>query len=143
MDEGYTSIMYDGSLLSFEENVTNTKEIVKIAHALNITVEGEIGYVGRSEDGEEEIGTVLSVPEEVKEYVELTGIDACAIAIGSRHAMQKQQANLDFERLKAIRAVVDIPLVLHGSSGVYEEELMKVGESGISVPGLNVSLVIQ
>ncbi|AZO94283.1 class II fructose-bisphosphate aldolase [Halocella sp. SP3-1] len=140
MDEGYSSVMYDGSLLSYEENVKNTKEIVKVAHALNITVEGEIGRVGRSEDGEEEIDTVLSVPEEVKEYVEVTGIDACAIAIGSQHAMQKQEANLDFDRLKAIRAVVDLPLVLHGSSGVVEEELKKIGKAGMQKVNIGTRL---
>ena len=140
MDAGYTSVMYDGSLLPYEENVKNTKEIVKIAHALNITVEGEIGRVGRSEDGEEGIGTVLSVPEKVKEYVEVTSIDACAIAIGSQHAMQKQEANLDFNRLKAIREVVDLSLVLHGSSGVVEDELKIIGECGIQKVNIGTRL---
>ncbi len=140
MAAGFTSVMYDGSLLPYEENVKNTKEIVKIAHALNITVEGEIGRVGRSEDGEEGIGTVLSVPEEVKEYVEVTSIDACAIAIGSHHAMQKQEANLDFNRLKAIREVVDLPLVLHGSSGVVEDELKIIGECGIQKVNIGTRL---
>jgi len=140
MDAGYTSVMYDGSLLPYKENVKNTKEIVKIGHALDITVEGEIGRIGRSEDGEEEMATVLSVPEEVKEYVEVTRIDACAIAIGSQHAMQKQEAHLDFDRLEAIRKVVDLPLVLHGSSGVADDELKIVGERGIQKVNIGTRL---
>jgi len=140
MDAGYTSVMYDGSLLPYEENIKNTKEIVKIGHALNITVEGEIGHVGLSEDSEEGMGTVLSVPEEVKEYVDATRIDACAIAIGSQHAMQKQEANLDFDRLKTIREVVELPLVLHGSSGVADDDLKRIGECGIQKVNIGTRL---
>ncbi len=137
---GYSSVMYDGSLLSYEKNVNNTKEIVKVAHSLNVTVEAEIGRVGNSEEGNKELHMVLSKPDEVKSFVEETGIDACAIAIGSSHGMQKQKANLNFKLLDRIRNEVDLPLVLHGSSGVIEAELTEAGRRGIQKVNIGTRL---
>jgi ketose-bisphosphate aldolase len=137
---GYTSVMYDGSMLPYEENVQNTKDVLKVAKPLNVSVEAEIGRVGRTEEGEDDFDMALSVPEEVQEFVNETGVDACAIAIGSQHAMQKQEANLDFERLKEISELVDVPLVLHGSSGVVEKELKKVPKFGMQKVNIGTRL---
>lgn len=137
---GYTSVMYDGSMLPYEENVQNTKDVMKVAAPLNVSVEAEIGRVGRTEEGEDDFDMVLSVPEEVESFVNETKVDACAIAIGSQHAMQKQEANLDFERLKEISDLVEVPLVLHGSSGVVEEELTRVAEFGIQKVNIGTRL---
>ncbi|MGD9155994.1 MAG: class II fructose-bisphosphate aldolase [Bacillota bacterium] len=131
MNLGYTSVMFDGSLLPYEENVNKTKEIVKVAHVLGVSVEAEIGVVGKSEDGEEEYNMVLSVPEEVAQFIEDTGIDACAVSIGTVHAMQKQEMKINFPLLNKIQKLTDIPLVLHGSSGAMEDDLKKLGPAGI------------
>ncbi|MFW6380907.1 MAG: class II fructose-bisphosphate aldolase [Bacillota bacterium] len=140
MYAGYTSVMFDGSRLSYEENAGITSEVVKVAHPLGISVEAEIGRVGKSEEGDEDFESVLSVPEEVKRFVEDTGIDACAIAIGTQHGMQTQAAELDFERLERIRDLVDVPLVLHGSSGVKDKELQVMGEKGIQKVNIGTRL---
>jgi ketose-bisphosphate aldolase len=128
---GYTSVMFDGSSLPYEENVKKTKEIVKVAHVLDVSVEAEIGVIGKSEDGGEEHNMILSVPEEVPRFIKDTGIDACAVSIGTVHAMQKQEMKIDFPLLKQIQSITDIPLVLHGSSGVVEDDLRKLGPAGI------------
>jgi ketose-bisphosphate aldolase len=131
IDLGYTSVMFDGSSLPYEENVKKTKEIVKVAHVLDVSVEAEIGVIGRSEDGEEECNMILSVPEEVARFIKDGGIDACAVSIGTVHAMQKQEMKIDFPLLKKIQSITNVPLVLHGSSGVVEDDLRKLGPEGI------------
>ena len=128
---GYRSVMFDGSTLPYHENVKRTKEIVKIARPLGVSVEGEIGRVGRGEEGEDVGGMVLSEPEMVKKFVAKTDIDACAIAIGTQHGMQKQRAEIDYQRLSKIRKLVDLPLVLHGSSGVNNNDLAKLSQGSI------------
>lgn len=128
---GYRSVMFDGSTLPYHENVKRTKEIVKIARPLGVSVEGEIGRVGRGEEGEDVGGMVLSEPEKVKKFVAKTDVDACAIAIGTQHGMQKQRAEIDYQRLSKIRKLVDLPLVLHGSSGVNNNDLAKLSQGSI------------
>lgn len=127
MKAGFTSVMYDGSSLSFEENVLNTKLVVKVARSFGVSVEAEIGRVGKSEEGEE-LQQILTEPESAKAFFEQTQVDALAIAVGTAHAMQKQEAQINFERVKQIQQVVDVPLVLHGSSGVPDEDLTKISK---------------
>ncbi|MEJ5229058.1 MAG: class II fructose-bisphosphate aldolase [Pseudothermotoga sp.] len=127
MKAGFTSVMYDGSSLSFEENVQNTKLVVKVARSLGVSVEAEIGRVGKSEEGEE-LQQILTEPEIAKAFFEQTQVDALAIAVGTAHAMQKQEAQINFERVEQIQSVVDVPLVLHGSSGVPDEDLTKISK---------------
>ncbi len=141
---GYTSVMFDGSSLPLAENIHKTREIVKVAEPLNVSVEAEIGRVGRvqtqySEEKTDD-GAVFSDPGEVKKFVEETGIDACAIAIGSLHGMQKQEASLNLNLLEEIRKRVEIPLVLHGSSGVKETELKEIGARGIQKVNIGTRL---
>ncbi|SRR6056297_228095 len=140
IDAGYTSIMFDGSSLSYDKNVKKTKEIVKVAHVLDVTVEAEIGRVGKSEEGDKDFETILSVPSEVEKFVDETDIDACAIAIGTQHGMQTQAAEIDFQRLSEIRKLVEVPLVLHGSSGVKDEELKIMGDKGIQKVNIGTRL---
>jgi tagatose 1,6-diphosphate aldolase GatY/KbaY len=119
---GYTSIMIDGSQKTFEENIALTKAVVEACHAGGVPVEAELGKVGGKEDdldgGE---GNGCTVPEEAAEFVARTGVDFLAVAIGTAHGVYKGIPKLDVERVSRIAQLVDIPLVLHGTSGVPDE----------------------
>ena len=128
---GYTSVMYDGSRLPFDENVAATRRIVEIAHHVDVSVEGEIGHVGRAAEGEERIEEWLTRPREAADFVEATGVDCLAVAIGNAHGFYREEPKLDFARLEAINRLVDVPLVLHGSSGIPEADLRRAIELGI------------
>jgi len=143
--EGFTSVMYDGSKLPFRENVNITKEIVELAHPLNVSVEAELGYVARAEElsaGEAEIKYYYTNPEEAKSFVSETGVDALAIAIGNIHGLRarKKVVKLDLKLLDRIRKSCDIPLVLHGGSGVSYDELKKAVNLGICKLNINTEL---
>jgi len=128
---GFSSVMFDGSSRPYEENVEMTAQIVKIAHAMGVSVEGELGYVGRvgvdenSEDG-------FTKPEQAADFVKRTGVDALAIAIGNQHGQYKGVPKLDFNRLEAIRSKVDCGLVLHGGSGIGNDDFVKAIRCGIN-----------
>lgn len=124
IDSGFTSVMYDGSQLPLEENIKNTKEVIALAHAKNVSVEAEIGAVGYS--GVEGYKEAYTEPEEAKYFADATGVDALAVAVGTLHRMQKQEANLQFHRLEAIQSLTDVPLVIHGSTGIKDEDLKKL-----------------
>ncbi|HBT17878.1 MAG TPA: ketose-bisphosphate aldolase [Firmicutes bacterium] len=130
---GYTSLMYDGSRLNFEDNVRITKEVVNAAHAVGIPVEAELGKVPKNpnEVAVEELKKYMTSPEEAKEFVERTNVDSLAIAVGSMHKMKTKKARLDIERIKAIRQVVSVPLVLHGASGVPDQAIKEAIKAGI------------
>lgn len=119
---GYTSVMYDGSHLPLEENIRRTKEIVHLAHACNIPVEAEIGSVGYKNLNEGQ----FTEPEEAKVFAEETGVDILAVSIGTVHRMEKQSAKVNFDLLRKIEDVVHVPLVLHGSTGVTDEDMKKL-----------------
>ena len=130
---GYSSVMIDGSSLPFEENIALTKKVVDYAHSLGITVEGELGkLVGEEGDlivkGPEAAQTD---PEEAKEFVERTGVDCLAVSIGTQHGHYIAAPELNIERLKAIKAVVDVPLVLHGGSGTPADQVQESIRCGI------------
>ncbi|HMB23487.1 MAG TPA: ketose 1,6-bisphosphate aldolase [Anaerolineales bacterium] len=131
----FTSIMFDGSHLDFEENIRQTREIVKMCHARNISVEAELGAVGGAEGG----GLVGAADpakytdiEQAGIFVEKTGVDALAVAIGNSHGRYKGKPDLDFDRLCAIRDVTGIPLVLHGGSGISADDFRKAISLGIA-----------
>ncbi|MGB9681727.1 MAG: class II fructose-bisphosphate aldolase [bacterium] len=131
---GFTSIMYDGSHLSFEENVENTKEVVKIAKAIGIPVEGEIGKIGGVEEHikVQEDEAIYTEPEDAVRFYELTQVTSLAVAIGTVHGMQKKNAKINFQRLDEIhKKLPEVPLVLHGSSGVPKEDIQKAIQLGI------------
>ena len=129
LDAGFDSVMIDGSELSFEENIKITKEVVARARAYNAHVEAELGYVAKL--GQSHSQKVFTQPEEAKIFVEQTGVDALAIAIGTAHGFYKEEPNLQFEILAAIRKVVGATLVLHGSSGVPAWQLRQAINQGI------------
>lgn len=119
---GFTSVMFDGSDLPFEENIARTQELIQQTHAMGAAFEAEFGEVGRAgvpgmEEGE------LTDASSVAEFAARTMPDALAIAIGSVHALKRKEVSLDFALLDAIRSVVDVPLVLHGSSGVLDDSI--------------------
>jgi len=132
---GFSSVMFDGSKLPFEENVEKTALVAKIAHAVNVSVEGELGRVVGAEGGratEIPREEYFTDPDEAEEFVRRTGVDALAISIGNAHGLYKGTPKLDFDRLVAIRERVNIPLVLHGGSGIPDEDFRKAARLGIS-----------
>lgn len=128
---GYTSIMIDGSHSSFEENIALTKSVVDVCKNGNVPVEAELGKVGGKEDDLDGGDGGYTDPLEAKEFVEKTGVDSLAVAIGTAHGVYKGEPKLDLDRLSEIREVVDIPLVLHGTSGVPDEVVTECVNRGI------------
>lgn len=130
---GFTSLMFDGSKLPYEENVSITRKIVEMGHAVGVPVEGEIGKIAGTEDHitVSEVEADMTEPEEALRFVEDTGVDSLAVAVGSVHRMKKKEAKLDHERIKKIAELVKIPLVLHGSSGVMDDEMRKGIKEGL------------
>ena len=118
IDCGFSSVMFDGSRLSLDDNIEQTRAIVEMAHAAGVSCEGEIGFVGYAE-GEQSLGTD---PEEAARFAHETGVDALAVSVGNVHLQTKAGAGLDRARIAAIQAVTSVPLVIHGGSGVGAEE---------------------
>jgi fructose-bisphosphate aldolase class II len=134
VEAGYTDVMLDTSALPFEENVRECRRVVKFAHKAGVGVEGEIGHVGMGEDygNFAAITSDFTQPEEAARYVEQSGVDAVAVAIGTAHGHYKGKPKLDFRRLEELRAAVDAPLVLHGGSGVSDDDFREAIRLGIS-----------
>jgi len=131
MKSGYTSVMIDGSDETFENNVALTKKVVESAHAKGIPVEAELGKVGGKEDDHEAEADTNTNPVEAKDFVERTGVDSLAIAIGTAHGFYEGTPMLDKERISEIRKLVSVPLVLHGSSGLSDDEVRECVERGM------------
>lgn len=129
--EGYTSIMIDGSHESFEDNIALTQRVVAVAKPNGIPVEAELGKVGGKEDDLEVEVDTNTDPQEAVEFVERTGIDSLAVAIGTAHGFYEGEPNLDKDRLQDIQGRVEIPLVLHGASGVSDQDVKDCIERGI------------
>ena len=132
LDIGFTSVMFDGSHLPFEENASATAEIKKLAASYGADCEGEIGCVGGSEDGSEDIAINCTSPVQALEFYEKTGVDALAVAIGSAHGVYKSKPQLNIDRLCEIRAKIDTPLVLHGGSGLSDDDFRNTIREGIA-----------
>lgn len=130
LKHGFSSIMYDGSTASREDNIECTSKIVKIAHAFGASVEAELGHVGEADAAGDHDS--LTTAEEAYHFTTATGADALAVSIGTAHGVYKQKPKLDFGRLKEIRAEVNTPLVLHGGSGLSDEDFKKCIECGIA-----------
>lgn len=131
LNMGFTSVMLDASTSPFEENISKTQEVVGLAKRFGATVEAELGLVGGSEDGSSNHGIKCTDPEDARVFTERTGIDALAIAIGNAHGNYPAAPRLKFEVLKAIDEAVNIPLVLHGGSGITDEDFQKAISLGI------------
>ena len=139
IDAGFSSVMYDGSVLDFENNAKNTAEISKFAHAHGVTVEAELGHVGNASVGsisetgtDNDPGESLTVPEEVAKFVEITHVDALAVAIGTAHGVYQKTPELRIDRLDEITALCDKPLVLHGGSGTPDDQMQNAIRHGIT-----------
>lgn len=138
-DAGFSSVMFDGSVLPFEENAKKTLQVVKYAHSKGITVEAELGHVGNASVGsisetgtDTDPGETLTVPEEVAKFVEITDVDALAVAIGTSHGVYKKTPELRIDRLDEIVAVCNRPLVLHGGSGTPDDQMQNAIHHGIT-----------
>lgn len=127
---GFSSVMFDGSSLDYEENVTKTSEIVKIGKAFGVTVEGELGYIGRTTEAVNSDN--FTKPDQAADFVKRTGVDALAIAIGNQHGPYKGVPKLDFDRLREIRRKVKCGLVLHGGSGIAPKDFVEAVRCGIN-----------
>lgn len=145
LDAGYSSVMFDGSALPFKENILCTKRIVAYASKTNASVEAELGTVGGTEDGiavaQEDVH--YTEPEQAVEFIEKTGIDALAVAIGTNHGQYKSKTNISFEQLEKIRdAVNGFPLVIHGGTGVKDEDVRRVIDRGIRKFNVGTELLV-
>ena len=136
LDLGFTSVMYDGSVLPFEENVANTKLAVSFARQYGASVEAELGCMGKRESGsgdtaEGDPEKVYTDPEQAKQFVEETGVDALACSFGTTHGVYLSEPKLDFTVVERVRALAGIPVVMHGGSGVSEEDFRKAITAGV------------
>jgi fructose-bisphosphate aldolase class II len=130
---GYTSLMFDGSSLPFDENVATTALIGRAAHAAGVPVEAELGQVLRARDSAsaEQVQQAMTDPDLIPDFVCRSGCDSLAIAVGSVHNMQEREAELDAKRIRACAEISPVPLVLHGSSGVKHESICSAIENGV------------
>jgi fructose-bisphosphate aldolase, class II len=131
MKLGFSSVMYDCSTKPYEENIARVAEMTKIAHRFGCTIEGEIGHVGSNSDVKNGLADQYTLPEEASYFAERTGVDALAVAIGSAHGVYKTKPKLDILRLREIAGAVSTPLVLHGGSGLSDQDFRDCIENGI------------
>lgn len=138
LELGFSSIMYDCSTDSYEENVRKVKEMAEIAHSYGATIEGELGHVGDNEDitddgtSSKDPSMYYTDPKMALDFVQKTGVDALAVAVGNAHGAYKFPPKLDFARIREIAATVDVPLVLHGGSGLTDLDFKTAIREGIS-----------
>jgi len=131
--DGFDSVMYDGSMLSVEENIKNTREVVRVAHIFGANVEAELGRVGFANTLTDQNDVdQYTKPEVAAAFCEQSQCDSVAVAVGSAHGFYKETPKLDIERLKAINAATDIPLVMHGGSGIPDDQLEIAFREGIN-----------
>ncbi|MFB5675031.1 ketose-bisphosphate aldolase [Paenibacillus terreus] len=144
IDKGYTSVMYDGSHLPFKENIMKTRAVVDYAHKHGVSVEGELGTIGGTEEGVhvDEDKKVYTDPKDAAEFVRATGVDALAIAIGTNHGQYKSKTEVNIPLLKEINAAVDVPLVIHGGTGVKEEDIHELIDNGIRKFNVGTELLV-
>ena len=129
---GFSSIMFDGSAGDYEKNIADTREIVKIAHSFGATVEGEIGHVGQADAGDNDASDMYTKVEEALDYANATGVDALAVSIGTAHGAYKSKPKLDLKRLNDIHKALPVPLVLHGGSGLTDDDFRNSIKNGIA-----------
>ena len=144
IDMGYKSVMIDASHHPFEENISIVREVVDYAHQYGVSVEAELGRLGGQEDDiiVDEKDSFYTDPKSAVEFVERTGIDSFAVAIGTAHGMYKSEPKLDFDRLEEISKLVDIPLVLHGGSGIPDKDVQRTIKQGIAKVNIATELKI-
>ncbi len=139
---GFSSVMFDASAKPSAENLAETAEVVKIAHAMGASVEGEIGHVGSAADGDDAKADMYTTPEEAVAFQKATGVDALAVAIGTAHGVYKSKPKLNLARLAEIRAALDTPLVLHGGSGLSDDDFRNTIAGGIAKVNIHTDMCI-
>ena len=139
---GFSSIMFDGSAGDSDKNIADTKQIVRIAHSFGATVEGEIGHVGEAANCDNTSSDRYTTVKEAEDFINATGVDALAIAIGTAHGAYKAKPCLDIERLREIRKKVDTPLVLHGGSGLSDDDFRNTVKEGIAKVNIFTDLCV-
>ncbi len=140
---GFGSVMYDGSMLPYEQNLANTKKVCEVAHACGVSVEAELGSLAagdKSHEGSADDKEVYTDPKLAKEFVEFTKVDALAVSVGTVHGLYKGKPNIRFDILEEINKEVGIPLVMHGGSGIPEEDILKSIANGISKINVNTEI---
>lgn len=144
IEEGYSSVMFDGSSLPFKENILRTQEVVEFAHNRNVSVEAELGSIGGTEEGlvVKENEVKYTDPQTAKTFVAATNIDALAVAVGTNHGQYKSKTDINFPLLKKIHETVDIPLVIHGGTGVKEEDIHKCTNYGVRKFNVGTELLV-
>ncbi|QGG47084.1 class II fructose-1,6-bisphosphate aldolase [Heliorestis convoluta] len=142
ISSGFTSVMIDGSKHALEDNIALTNRVLSVARAVGVSVEAELGKIGGTEDDihVDEKDALFTDPEEARYFVDKTGVDALAVAIGTAHGQYKGRPELDFDRLAKIEQLVDVPLVLHGSSGVPDEDIRRAIEIGVRKVNIDTNL---
>ena len=138
---GFTSVMFDGSKLPLDENIEKTRRVVELAKAKGVSVEGELGYLNK-EDGSDEVELVFTTVEDSVKFVEETGVDALAVAVGNAHGIYKKAPSIQLDRIREIHEAVGIPLVLHGSSGIPRDVIEKSFHIGIGKINVNTELAL-
>jgi fructose-bisphosphate aldolase class II len=141
---GFSSVMIDGSKFDLNGNIAITNKVIEVAHAVGVSVEAELGKIGGTEDHitVDEKDAAFTDPNEAKRFVEETNVDSLAIAVGTAHGVYKGEPKLDFDRIKIIKEMLNMPLVLHGSSGVPDEAIKKAVSLGINKINIDTDLRI-
>jgi len=136
---GFSSVMFDGSHHTYEDNIRLTKEVVRAAHAMGVSVEGELGTIGGVEDdiSVDEANAALAKPEEAVRFYEETGVDCLAIAVGTAHGMYKGEVKIHYDIIKEVVAKIPVPVVLHGGSGVPDEMIREAIQAGVGKINVN------
>lgn len=144
IDKGYTSVMFDGSHLPFKENIMKTSAVVEYAHQHGVSVEGELGTIGGTEEGihVEESDKIYTDPQDALKFVKATEVDALAIAIGTNHGQYKSKTDVNIPLLKEINRLVDVPLVIHGGTGVKENDIHELINNGIRKFNVGTELLV-
>lgn len=142
LKHGFSSVMFDGSKLSLAENIQATRKVVDVAHAMGVSVEGELGKIGGTEDdiSVDEREALFTDPGEARHFADECGIDALAVAIGTAHGPYQGEPKLDFSRLEAINKATNTPIVLHGASGVPAESIRRAIELGVRKINIDTDL---
>lgn len=137
---GFTSVMYDGSQLNFRENVRLTREVLKMAHVARVSVEAEIGHVGGTEDGDEDIEEYLTTVEEARQFIDEAPVDALAVAVGNAHGLYTKPPELRIDLIAALHQAVNTPLVLHGGTGIPIPDIIQAAHAGVKKVNIGTEL---
>jgi fructose-bisphosphate aldolase class II len=136
---GFTSVMFDGSQLPLEENIARTARVALVAHAFGASLEGEIGSVPYTE-GRDHIRSELTEPGDALAFAQRSGVDAMAISVGNVHRLQTATSEIDFERVEAIAALTSLPLVIHGTTGIRESDLLRLKATRVAKFNIGTTL---